>query len=651
MNMQIKSIILYNSKGQIRQLNFNIGKVNIITGKSSTGKSSIIGILDYCLGRSKFKIPEGKIRDTVAWYAIICQVNGTQILIAKPAPPKTAISQSEAYYKVGKNIEPPTFSKLTPNSNDDAVTEVLSRLIGISPNRNIPPEGQTRQSLEANIKHTKFYLFQEQNVIANRDILFYRQQEPFMPQTIKDTLPYFLGAIQEDRLKLESEFQRAKRELKLVQRELNEAESIVSERATKAESLISEAQQVGLISPEFTPTNFEETIEALEEAQNWSPTTTPLLEDDHITDLRNELQEIRKEYRRKQSQIESAELFVKEEQGYRSEAEQQVLRMESLNLFNSENEKTDICPFCSTELSHSAPTVSAMKTSLINIHKNLKAVERERPRLREYIETLKNEKEDFRDQIVKKEFAIQALVEEQKAADKMQETNTRIARVVGRISLYLETMKLTDETSNLQIKVKKAKDLVEYYEKQLDIDDIEDMKTSILNRISLLMTNLAQELNLEHAEFPYRIDLKKVTVVADRPGRPIPMDRIGSAENHLGCHLISHLSLHNHFISESRPVPGFLVLDQPTQVYFPSRDAYLALEGKSPDELSDAEADIVAVDRLFNLLFGFCDKLYPNLQLIVLEHANLDDPRFQDSLVEPPWTEGRALIPQEWLAS
>ena len=282
MSMQVSSIILYNLKGEIRQLTFDIGKVNIITGKSSTGKSAIIAILDYCLGGSRFKVPEGTIRETVAWYAVVYQLNETQVLIAKPSPSKTAISQNQVYYEVGKEISIPPFSNLIPNSNDEAIKQVLSGLLGISPNRNIPPEGQTREPLEANIRHTLFYLFQEQNVVANKDLLFYRQQDQYMPQTIKDTLPYFLGAIQEDRLRLQTELQRASRNLRLAERELNEAGSISTEKAAKADSLVAEAQQVGLIDKSFSPETFEETLQALKETLSWQPKISQVVEDDRI---------------------------------------------------------------------------------------------------------------------------------------------------------------------------------------------------------------------------------------------------------------------------------------------------------------------------------------------------------------------------------
>jgi hypothetical protein len=115
--MQIRSIILYNSAGDVRELSFKLGSVNIITGRSLTGKSAIIDIIDYCMGRSTFNIPEGVIRDAVAWYAVIFTFgDSSEILVAKPAPKENAASQSQVYCEVGTALTAPPFSRLIPNS-------------------------------------------------------------------------------------------------------------------------------------------------------------------------------------------------------------------------------------------------------------------------------------------------------------------------------------------------------------------------------------------------------------------------------------------------------------------------------------------------------------------------------------------------------
>ncbi len=63
------------------------------------------------------------------------------------------------------------------------------------------------------------------------------------------------------------------------------------------------------------------------------------------------------------------------------------------------------------------------------------------------------------------------------------------------------------------------------------------------------------------------------------------MHRMGGGKNWLGCHFLALLALHEHFVQERRSVPGFLILDQPTQVYFPSTQQYKALSGTTEDTL------------------------------------------------------------------
>ena len=261
MTMQIRSIVLYNHSGAMRELSFRLGSVNIITGRSLTGKSAIVDIIDYCMGRSTFNIPEGVIRDTVAWYGVIFRIgDNTEVLVAKPAPAANAASQSQVYYEVGSSLAAPPFSKLAPNSNDEAVIADMSSRLGIVPNLHTPPAGQSRDELEATIRHTIYYLFQTQGLIANKDLLFHRQQEQMMPQTIKDTLPYFLGAINSERVRLEHELRLAKRALKLASRDLDEASSIATDKLRRGQSLITEAQQVGIVRTDVVVENTEDVL-------------------------------------------------------------------------------------------------------------------------------------------------------------------------------------------------------------------------------------------------------------------------------------------------------------------------------------------------------------------------------------------------------
>ena len=106
MTMQIKAIVLYHRDGRKRELPFRLGALNIITGQSRTGKSAIIDIVDYCLGRSSFNVFEGVNRDVVAWYALMLRVGSADVFVAKPAPKGSAASQSSVHLQVGAEWPP-----------------------------------------------------------------------------------------------------------------------------------------------------------------------------------------------------------------------------------------------------------------------------------------------------------------------------------------------------------------------------------------------------------------------------------------------------------------------------------------------------------------------------------------------------------------
>lgn len=57
--------------------------LNIITGRSSTGKSALIEIFDYCFGCSEFNIPEGVITKNCIIYFILLDLGETKLLLGR----------------------------------------------------------------------------------------------------------------------------------------------------------------------------------------------------------------------------------------------------------------------------------------------------------------------------------------------------------------------------------------------------------------------------------------------------------------------------------------------------------------------------------------------------------------------------------------
>lgn len=185
---------------------------------------------------------------------------------------------------------------------------------------------------------------------------------------------------------------------------------------------------------------------------------------------------------------------------------------------------------------------------------------------------------------------------------------------------------------------------------QVGEDDYAERLASILNNISTMTSKFVERFDAESKEFPFKFDLRTVNLVVDRPDRPVPMQRTGGDRNHMAYHLSALLALHQFAAKNACPIPQFLIIDQPTQVYFPSEDVYKATDG-SVLRAEESNADLVAVRQLFELLLDFTQKVVPGFQIIVTEHANLKEEWFQASLVEQPWSKPPALVPDDWPAA
>jgi hypothetical protein len=102
------------------------------------------------------------------------------------------------------------------------------------------------------------------------------------------------------------------------------------------------------------------------------------------------------------------------------------------------------------------------------------------------------------------------------------------------------------------------------------------------------------------------------------------------------------LALHKWFRQKDRPVPAFIIFDQPSQAHYPAEQDS---EG-SLDVLGDS--DRTAVLRLFELMAKVAKELAPRLQVIVMDHADLKQPWFEEAVVER-WRGGKKLIPTTWI--
>ena len=642
--MKIKSIHIYSHDGRRRDLSFHDG-LNVITGRSSTGKSAISDIIEYCMGQSAFNIPEGIIQERVSWYAVLFAFDGEEVLVAKPSPEKGRGSCSLAMVRRGADISIPAHENLTINDNDDGVVTLLSRRLGIQESTTDVPINNTRTSHQVNIKHTYYYIFQKQTFVTNKDQLFYRQNEQFQPQAIKDTFPVLMGVSPRDRFTLESLLRTAQRELRLNAKLLDEAKSAIDSSEERGIGLLSEARSVGIF--QSTPSAGVKIIDILREALAWRPEPVPEDDGRRVTGIENELAALREERRDIQRRLDAAEQYAKRADGFQTEAAEQHDRLTSIKSlpFNKATGEWQ-WPFAEANLALESPIAQLLLSDLESLDREMSAVVGERPQLDAYLDERRNELQSTGDRIRAKELELSSAIAASEFIVQLSNRNNAASRVVGRISLFLESLLPDVEVGRLEKEQRRLKARVADLEQRIGTEESGIRLSATINNISMYMTGYIASLGGEFSQYPARLDLHNLTVALDRPGRPIFMQRTGGGQNHLAYHLGALLALHRFAASQGQPLPRFLLIDQPTQVYFPSEASYEAAGGSI--EKTEQDADLEAVRRLFELLDKFAREDAPGFQLIVTEHANLRNPWFQDALVEPPWTKPPALVPEDW---
>lgn len=632
--MQILAIILYGKNNKRRVIPFNLGKVNIITGKSKTGKSILGDLIEYCFGGTSCNIAEGFVREYVQTYALQLVHEGEYIFIARDNPPKGQSSTSKCYYKIGDKDIPKDINSVSPIDNE-GLEKLLSAKLGILENNTTPTIEQSRIAFSANIRHALFYCLQNQDEIASQKVLFHRQSEPFIPQAIKDTLPYFLGIVNEESLSLEAEKTRLKREENIINKKIQEIEAIKGAGYERAMQLIEEARSLGMLdeNDDVDFSDYDKIKNMLKSLCDWRVPSTQIPGMDRISSLQVQLQKLQGELDNISIEIRNAEEYLGVVRGYNSEVEYQKCRLESIGLFEKLHFNKKYVPLFNETVNNPIPTAEELYNAINSLSSKLDSLAKERPQLRLYIDELKRKKQNIAEEINKIQIAINAVYTENSEAIKLRDLNARKGRVVGRISFWLETVKNSENLSEKRAQLEKIQERIRKIDGLLDGKDVESRKQSISSRLSFEMTKWAKEMDLEHSEYPYRLDFNQLTVMVDKD-RPVPLQQLGSGSNWLGCHLIALFALHKFFIDAKSPVPSFLFIDQPSQVYFPPETAH-------------KEVDNQEVRDIYNFIFNRVKELKGDLQVIIVDHADLDTAEFQESVKEKWWNEEK-LVPIDW---
>lgn len=173
MKLFIKQLILWpkDHTKPTRVIPFATDKINVLTGESGTGKSTISSIIDYCLGSGKCTIPIGMIRDKCEWYGVLLELDTGELLLARHDPDNDQIT-GKMYIAEGVSVKVPSVIT-THNIDVSTVKEKMNNLANI-PKIAILGGPEEDSTDYPSFRDMAAFNFQPQHIVANPYTLFFK---------------------------------------------------------------------------------------------------------------------------------------------------------------------------------------------------------------------------------------------------------------------------------------------------------------------------------------------------------------------------------------------------------------------------------------------------------------------------------------------
>ncbi|MBY0162585.1 DUF3732 domain-containing protein [Cytobacillus firmus] len=657
MDFQIKKLILWSKEPQFKpkEIEFKTNSVNIITGASRTGKSAIIPIIDYCLASDSCYIPVKTIRNACSWFGIVIEVNQKQVLLARQEP---GLQKSTDNMYITSDIEVAIPDIPIKNTNRDSVKKFLDELSSLT-FLDIDAENSSNYLGRPSFRDLMAFCFQPQNIVANANTLFYKADTTEHRTKLINIFPYILGAVTPDILAKRQEINNLTRVLKRKEKELLKLKEVSEKWKTEVNGWLAIAQEYGLIKLDtLNNLSFEEQIELLTLISEKRASDSNILNNNieasshEIVALRKEESELSLKLSSLKNRYTEMRQLINSLDGYRESLTIQVERLNISKWLKSLTEDNETCPIFGKTKDHPKEQIDKFYTNLIKLEDETGFTNKIPAAFEREFDNVKSEISILSEQItaVQKRIKLQSQIRNSAAHEKYTVEN--ISRFIGQVQYANETFKSLGTDSELILEIEAINDTLLTLRAQVNESAIIQRVNSAINKIGAYAIRLLPLLDSERPNDPIRIDYQNLTVVVSgQDGRDDYLWEIGSGSNWLAYHISVTLAFHLFFNQQSHsPVPGFIVYDQPSQVYFPKKMATRENEQELDPKLENDE-DRIAVKKIFETMSEAINISQSKFQIIVLEHADSSiwgDIHNVNEVCE--WRgDNNKLIPEEWI--
>lgn len=656
MKTLLKFIGLFDQRERVHGVELKAG-LNLITGRSSTGKSSLIEIFDYCMASSEDTIPHGVIKDHAKMFFVWMVIGETEYIIGRDAAEKEFYIVDNPIVDDIWQLSTDIFDNHDYKKDDYKIQ--LGILFGIDAQNTAETVEQLNDKRKGaqrpSVRNMMPFILQHQNLVANKQALFYRfDQKEKRDETI-DQFKVFAGFVDANYYALSVEASLLQEKIGRLEKKLSKAQEDIHETYNRLLDDISVYSEItgGSILEDLTEEKFTENPESFRnEIENLDyfeikidPSNKPQLD---------KYRKLESDENKLMAQLRETQLHLEEVIGSIDYIETYKKALETTHKPKSVSINYSVCPFCHQHTEHTlneakglADAISNLNDELKNIPSIIRPLHEEKIRLQEEVEEIKGklgEVDKAKDELAEIIEALKQNYSLQKQAYKT------IYKILSRIDLASnETLKELQQniyTLRLELNQKLA---------GLNVYNLDQKMVLAGREIRQSMAQYRKIINFETSLDDYSLvfDLEKFELYFQKGMNEYAEKKylraIGSGANWLNAHLCLFLALADFFYTHKKStVPSLLFLDQPSQVYFPAQKD--TGDEFNPEEsgIGKIDEDMTAVNRIFSLLYDFCKKHGNGIQIIVTDHADdltiegLED--FED-IVRARWRkEGEGLV-------
>ncbi|SFE67390.1 Protein of unknown function [Chitinophaga sp. CF118] len=680
MFLKIKHIILFPKNVELapRVIEFKEDKVNVITGYSQRGKSALIHIIDYCLGSSDCNIPIGKIRSNVQRCAINIRLGDRYMFIARDLPEgsKDTFIYYEMYTKEEGRVF--KFDRWIDNAdgfktNRNDLKGMLGKIAGFE---NILEKDDSDKSLSpfdypASFRDTAAFQFQPQNIIANPTTIFFKTDTFEHLKRLKNMFPLVLGYKSFEILRTEREIEILEKEERGVSNRYEEVKLMYENWQSDVYQLYSKAVQLGLSIADINieTSSVEQINQELSSIllniknRDYFKEGSTFRYTENVEELDNRRLELMRSLDSLRADLLKIENFDRAKEKYVNKVASEVdVRLRPIDWFLT-LKGNNTCPFCESETSKSIYDLLDLKDKQVENAQALSAAK---------VVSFEEERTQYKSKIRETEGAIKKIqlnidiliAENKEYYARYQD----IFEYAGMLENVLDNLNKIKPSGQLAIDLEEIRgkllDKKKKLNRLLQKFDMKQCLRKVTNSIDTYIKILPIEENTKR-----RVLLdpeKSVSIkIEDTESKNITfLSKLGSGANHMGYHLATMLGLHEYFLKlpaegKINYVPSFLVLDQPSQVYFPEKFPDPLAEGNIPDSGDKKTSeDIENTTAIFKACSEFMKRTECKGQIIILEHAPESTWTGIEHMhlvaewrgnLDTPESKFDALIPANWL--